>query len=191
MSQKREALQILKDYPDISSAAIFERMKDAGELSAVVVMMSTMKGEGLVFITGKSEPDPKTGRSANQGGITPAGEKWLAGATEKNATGGGDHKAAASRRPSAGKKARRAQGKHKKVRKVQRRSATSRSAAAAHGKRKVQGWVLTADGAFWLIDSAPVQLRTETARDLVALVRAGADLDGLVEFIRKLDKGQA
>lgn len=111
----------------------------------------------------------------------------------ENPTGGGD------RKPPIEKPARRSKGKHRKkrshkVEKVQRGNSVSRRAAAAHAKRSkvVQGWVLTTEGAFWLLGGEePIQLKTETARDLVKLVRAGADLDGLVEFIKKLDKGQA
>lgn len=106
MSLKREALQILADASGpLSSRAIFEKSKDAGDLGGVVVLMSTMKGE-LVEIAGQERSDG--GRPQNLWKLTAAGRQWLtdhAEGVEKPRGGGAPYPAQAPRERRAPRKA--------------------------------------------------------------------------------------
>jgi len=207
MSVRQEVLQILADAAEpLTSLAIFDKCREAATRGTVSVTLSGLKNDEYVEPFGKSEVEGETALVLWQ--ITAEGRAELKAlvavendpSTRLPSTSlrtGPSARAKAKGKRGKGKAARRAK-RRLKVHKVQRRNAkkvlrrrsgqVSREAAAP----RYQRWALTEDGMFVLLGARePLEIAQPVARELLGLVRAGADLPGLAAFIEKLDQGQA
>ena len=176
MSNKRDALKLLAAGGTPTTVDVFNALNNCETASAAVVLMSTLKHNGLVEPAGKTEGE---GRPLTQWRITAAGRETLE-QLELKASGTG---ATATRKKAAGrsgkparrvKKAKPVKPRKYKKRKVKKTAITHSVKAAVPPSR----WAVTEDGAF-LDLAAP-------GSDEISGTRARS----LVAFIRKLDVEQ-
>lgn len=163
MSNKLEALQFLNAAAaPVKTVDVYNSLTECDTASGCVVMMSTLKSEGLIEIAGK-DGKQNLWRITDAGRALLDGHKALGGGKPARAVKPRKKKAAPMRKPP--------KAKRKYTRHVKKPAA--RRAVPVVASR----WAITDDGAF-------VDLVSELEID-VARARA------LVAFIRKLDEAAA
>lgn len=178
MSNKHEALKLLAAGETLTNADIYNGLAGCDSASAVVVMMSWLKKDGLVEVAGKNG-------NQNQWRISDAGKKAL---EELNASGGGASVIRKKSMRGSGKLPRKVKSvkprkKYKKRAKAKRRAIKTYRDVARAVDRRAKGaeprWALTSDQAF--IDLAAPE-RGEIPRPAAV---------ALASFVRSLDEAAA